>query len=122
MKIDLPVTIIFDCQAIDPGSIGRAAGHLVGTLRYETDGDGSDAVLFGKYPPDEKPFLCLGKMHTPEGEPAQAILSFIGKRTDDKIGARAARSPYDYLYAAVSDEERDAAQEAADAKREEDGA
>jgi hypothetical protein len=112
MKIDLPVTVIFDCQATDGASISRAAGHVVGTLRYDTDGDGRDAVLFGSYPPNDKPFLCAGRTHTPEGEPAQAVLAFIPAKTDAKIMARAARSPYDY--AVGTEEERTRWQEQAD--------
>lgn len=103
MKIDLPVTIIFDCQQTDHGSIGRAAGHVIGTLRYETGGDGTDAVLFGSYPPPENGDL---------GEPAMALLSFIPRKTDEKITARANRSPYDY--ACGTEEERTIWQEEAD--------
>ncbi len=97
MKIDLPITIIFDCQATDAASIMRAAGHVIGTLRYETDGDGRDAVLFGSYPPNDKPFLVAGRMHTPEGEPAQGVLAFIPAAADKKINSKAARWPEDYM-------------------------
>lgn len=119
MKIDLPITIIFDCQATDSSAISRAAGHVIGTLRFETEGDGSDAVLFGQYPPNDKPFLCAGRMHTPEGEPAQAVLSFIDRKADDKIKHRAARSPTDYMVG--TDEEIAIAQEDADEQAAQDG-
>jgi hypothetical protein len=115
VKIDLPITIIFDCQATDASSIGRAAGHVIGTLRYETDGDGSDAVLFGSYPPDEKPCLVGGREYVPEGEPALALLSHIPAKADARISSRAARSPWDYMVG--TDAERQAAQDKVDAER-----
>jgi hypothetical protein len=121
MKIDLPITIIFDCQEASHSAIGRAAGHIVGTLRYETDGDGSDAVLFGQYPPNEKPFTVAGSPYTPQGEPAQVLLSFISRDADKRITARAERSPYDYLHAGVTDAEREIIQEEVDEQRRQDG-
>lgn len=121
MKIDLPITIIFDCQETTQNAIMRSAGHLIGTLRYETTGDGTDAILFPSYPPDEKTFLCAGREHVPHGEPAQVLLSFIPAKTDVKITARAESSPYDYLHAGVSEEDRTAAQEEVDEQRRQDG-
>lgn len=119
MKIDLPVTIIFDCQNTDSASISRAAGHVIGTLRYDTDGDGRDAVLFGTYPPNETPYRVLGKEYIREGEPSQAVLSFIPAKTDDKIAARAQRNPWDY--AVGTEEERTVWQEEADEAARQDG-
>lgn len=119
MKIDLPITIIFDCQEANQGAYGRSAGSIVCTLRYEIDGDGRDAVLFGSYPPNEAPVLMGGKMHTPEGEPAQAVLSFIDTTTDKRINARAARSPWDYMVG--TEAERTIAQEETDEQRAQDG-
>lgn len=103
MKIDLPITIIFDCQTTDRENLGRAAGHVIGTLRYETGGDGTDAVLFGTYPPPENGDL---------GEPAQALLTFVSRKADEKIKARTSRSPWDY--AVGTEAERTIWQEDAD--------
>lgn len=119
MKIDLPVTIIFDCQATDHAAIGRAAGVLIGTLRYETDSDGTDAVLFGSYPPDEKQVMLLGREFIPQGEPAQGLLAHMPAAADKKVSARAARSPWDYMVG--TDAERKVAQEEADAERDANG-
>lgn len=119
MKIDLPITIIFDCQATDAGSIGRAAGHMIGTLRYETGGDGTDAVLFDSYPPDEKPARLLGREFIPQGEPAQCLLAHIPTAVDRRVNSRAARSPWDYMVG--TEAERDLAQAKADAQAAEDG-
>lgn len=116
MKIDLPVTIIFDCQQTDSASIAHAAGHIVGTLRYETEGDGTDATLFGTYPPNEKPVYISGCEFIPKGEPALAVLSYMETATDKRINGRAARSPYDYLHAGVTEEDRTAAQDEVDAE------
>lgn len=119
MKIDLPITIIFDCQQTDASSIARAAGHVVCTLRYDTAGDGSDAALFGCYPPNDKPFMLGGKEFTYEGEPAQAVLSHLPRKTDEKITGRAARSPSDYMVG--TEEEIAVAQEESDEQAAEDG-
>ncbi len=119
MKIDLPVLIVFDCQQTDAGSIGRSAGHRVCTLRYETDGDGTDAVLFGEYPPNEKPVLILNREFVPQGDPAQGVMAHIPSDVDTRVNARVARSPWDYMVG--TDEEREAAQERAGALAAEDG-
>lgn len=115
MKIDLPVTIIFDCERTDHDAINRAAGVLVGTLRYDTEGDGTDAVLFSQYPPDEKPVMLMGREFIPQGEPAGAFLACIPAKADTKINSRAANSPYDYMVG--NEEERQAAQDKVDAEK-----
>lgn len=97
MKIDLPVLIAFDCPGFDRADIERAAGKIVCTLRYDTEGDGTDAVLFGQYPPNEKPVWFSGREHVPQGEPAQALLAFIPAGTDAKISVKAARNPEEYM-------------------------
>lgn len=112
MKIDLPITIIFDCQDTNPTSIGRAAGVLVATLRYDTDGDGKDALLLPVYPPVEP-------IEEKYAESGQAILAHIPGGTDKKINRRAARSPYDYMVG--SEKEREIAQEEADEQAAQDG-
>jgi hypothetical protein len=109
MKIDLPITIIFDNNN-DRQSI--PAGTQVFTLRYELEGDGTDALLIPGFPPpesfDEK--YC---------ESGQSILAHISKATDDKIKARARRSPYDYMVG--TEEDREAAQAEADYQKSLDG-
>jgi hypothetical protein len=102
MKIDLPVTIIFDNnnnrQAIP-------AGTKVFTLRYELEGDGTDALLIPEYPPSEP-------VNEKYCESGQSILAHIPKSVDDKIKARARRSPYEYMVG--TELERVIAQEEAD--------
>lgn len=105
MKIDLPITIIFDCQNTDHASIMRAAGTLVCTLRYDTDGDGRDAILLPVYPPVEP-------VDEQYAESGQSILAHIPAATDRKINSRAARSPWDYMVG--TEKEREIAQEDAD--------
>ena len=46
MRIDLPITIIFDCQDTTLGDLTRAAGKIVGTLQYDTEGDGTHTLSF----------------------------------------------------------------------------
>lgn len=105
MKIDLPITIIFDCQATDPRSIAAAAGKIIGTLQYDTEGDGRDALFFPIYPPPES----FEAKYIESGQP---ILAHIPSETDKKVTARAQRSPYDYMVG--SEAERLIAQEEAD--------
>jgi hypothetical protein len=108
MKIDLPIVILFDCQATDPRSIAAAAGKIVGTLQYDTDGDGRDALFFPTYPPPES-------FDAKYVESGQSILAHIPSETDKKVNARAARSPYDYMVG--SEAERLIAQDEADEER-----
>lgn len=105
MKIDLPITIIFDCQDTNSNSIMRAAGKLVCTLRYDTDGDGRDAILLPTYPPVEP-------VQEQYAESGQSILAHIPSAADKKVSQRAARSPYDYMVG--TEQEREIAQEEAD--------
>lgn len=112
MRIDVPVTIIFDCQATDHASIGRAAGVFIGTLRYDPRGDGTDAKLFGQYPPPEN----ADEQYVDSG---QSLLAHIPSATDKKINNRAARSPWDY--AVGTEAERTIWQEEADEQAQQDG-
>ncbi|WP_298800043.1 hypothetical protein [uncultured Devosia sp.] len=102
MKIDLPITIIFDNNN-DRQSI--PAGTQVFTLRYELDGDGTDALLIPGFPPSEP-------VDEKYSESGQSILAHISKATDDKIKVRARRSPYDYMVG--TEQERAVAQEEVD--------
>lgn len=111
MKIDLPITIIFDCQNTDY-STERNAGKQVFTLRYETDGDGSDALLLPGYPPQDP-------VEEKYAESGQAILAHIARATDDRIKARARRNPWDYMVG--TEQEREIAQEEADEAAAQDG-
>lgn len=112
MKIDLPVTIIFDCQGTDHAAIGRAAGKIIGTLQYDTDGDGADALFFPIYPPPE----TFEARYTESGQP---ILAHITAAADKLINSRAARNPYDY--AVGTEQERTIWQEEVDEQRAQDG-
>lgn len=102
MKIDLPITIIFDNNN-DRQSI--PAGTQVFTLRYELDGDGTDALLIPGFPPPEN----VDEKYCESGQP---ILAHISKAAYDKIKARARRSPYDYMVG--TEQERIISQEEAD--------
>lgn len=104
MKIDLPIVIMYDCQ--DVFSSARQAVNVVCTLRYETGGDGSDALLFQGYPMEENDKRV--------GEPAQALLAYLPSASDKKITAKALRNPYDYLTGEFSEAERTMAQEEVD--------
>jgi hypothetical protein len=108
MKIDLPITIIFDCQATDQGAIGRAAGKIIGTLQYDTEGDGTDALFFSVYPPPEK-------FEAKYVESGQSILAHIPAAADKLVNSRAAANPYDYMVG--TEEERTAAQAKVDAEQ-----
>lgn len=108
MKIDLPITIIFDCQDMGHTSISRAAGTLVGTLQYDTDGDGTDTLFFPVYPPPET-------FEAKFTESGQSILAHIPAVADKIVNSRAARSPYDYMVG--TEAERTAAQDKVDAER-----
>jgi hypothetical protein len=108
MRIDLPITIIFDCQSTDQSAIGRAAGKIIGTLQYETDGDGTDALFFPVYPPPDK----FEAKYTESG---QAIIAHIPLTADQRVNARTAVNPFDYMVGTVA--ERQAAQDKVDAER-----
>ncbi|MDE2106624.1 MAG: hypothetical protein KGL39_55930 [Patescibacteria group bacterium] len=111
MKIDLPITITFDCQ--DTGySTERNAGKQVFTLRYELDGDGTDALLLPGYPPTEP-------VEEKYAESGQAILAHITRAIDERVKNRAIRNPWDY--AVGTDEERTVWQEEADEAARQDG-
>lgn len=112
MKIDLPVTIIFDCQKTSQNAIMRSAGHIVGTLRYETEGDGTDALFFPVYPPPE---IFEAKYI----ESGQTILAHIPRDVDKCVNNRAARSPFDYMVG--TEKEREIAQEEAGEQAAQDG-
>lgn len=103
MKIDLPVTILLDCQTTDFRAIERAQ-KIVCTLRMELDGDGSDAELFAGYPPDKDAL----------GEPAQCVLAYLSSRQGAALALKAKRNPADYC---ADEAEGAALQEEIDADR-----
>lgn len=87
MKIDLPVTILFDCQKTDHRSIERAAAKLVCTLRFDTEDHAVSVELFQGYPTKDAANL---------GEPADAILCGLTATQLQKIKTKAHRWPSDY--------------------------
>jgi hypothetical protein len=108
MKIDLPIVVIFDCQDTNWSAIERSAGKIVCTLRYDTEDVSGPVKLFQGYPPvDEKLW-----------EPGDHLIAFMPTGIEKKIRSRAAASPYDYLDATFSEEERQAAQDKVDEHRE----
>jgi hypothetical protein len=111
MKIDLPIVILYDCQDTDMRSVERAAGKIICTLRYDTEGDGTGAILIQGYPPED------GREKFSES--GEVLLAYLPTKMDQKIKNRATRNPYDY---AVGDEaERLVWQEEADEQAAQDG-
>lgn len=108
MKIDLPVTIIFDCQNTDWPSIKRAAAVSVCTVRFDTDNPEEPAQLFDHYPPRKDA----------AADPGDAVLTPLTVDTFNKIRRRAEANPYDYLSDKFSEEEWQAAQDKVDSERE----
>jgi hypothetical protein len=106
MKIDVPIVIEFDSQDTSLSGSNHA-GRAVYTLRYDTENDGSDALLFRGYPAkgDEK--------YQESGLP---ILAHMPEAVDKKLKDRAARNPYDYLWDGVSEDDRLLAQAKVDAE------
>ena len=120
MKIDLPVTILLDCQGTDPRNLNQAAQKIVGTIRYETDPPADqlgingvgDALFFPKYPPPDD-------ADTKYWENVDGLMAHLSHDADKKIKKRAARSPYDYMVG--TEQERTIAQEEADEQAAQDG-
>lgn len=108
MKIDLPIVIIFDCQATDQSSIARAAGKIIGTLQYDTEGDGRDALFFPVYPPPET-------FEARYVESGQSIIAHIPAGADKLVNGRSAVNPFDYMVG--TEAERTAAQDKVDSER-----
>jgi hypothetical protein len=107
MKIDLPITIIFDCQDYQSGHGFQVRNFIprVCTLRFDVDDDSAPVELISFYPPEDAP----GQVTTESGEGILAMLSQDGYR---RITARAKRNPYNY--AVGTEAERIAMQEEAD--------
>lgn len=112
MKIDLPVTIIFDCQDYKSVHGFQTKNFIprVCTLRFDIEDEDEPVELFSCYPPEEQ----LGYPSCENGEGVLAILTSDEFR---KIAHRAAAQPYDYLDGTVSEDERQAAQAKVDAEK-----
>lgn len=114
MKIDLPVTIIFDCEDFRSGHGCHTKNFIprVCTLRFESDDLDGPVELFTTYPPEKQPGY-------PSCENGEGVLAVLTSDEYRHIVARAERNPYDY--GVGTEEEREAAQAAADELAAQDG-
>lgn len=114
MLIDLPITIIFDCQDFRSvhGFQTKNFTPRVCTLRFDSDDVKVPAELFTTYPPEEQ----LGY---PSCENGDALLAALTEREFRGIVNRAKRNPFDY--GVGTEQERTIAQEEADELAAQDG-
>jgi hypothetical protein len=114
MKIDLPITIIFDCQDYGAVSGYQRKNFLpyVCTLRFDSEDENAPVELFNNYPPEEAPGY-------PSCENGDALLTVISIHDFQRIVARAKRNPFDY--GVGTEAERTIMQEEADEEAAQDG-
>ena len=114
MKIDLPITIIFDCQDFRSVQGFQTKNFIpcVCTLRFDSEDEDAPVELFASYPPEERPDY-------PSCENGEGLLAVLTSEQFRKLVNRAKRNPYDY--GVGTEAERTVAQAEADEAAAQDG-
>lgn len=114
MKIDLPITIIFDCQDFRSTSGYQTRNFIphVCTLRFDSEDESAPVELFPVYPPEDRPSY-------PSCEDGSGLLGLLHADQWRKLIARAKRNPFDY--GVGTEAERTIMQEEADEAAAQDG-